>query len=299
MPHSIRKVIVSDALIRSEKGYQLHPVLSPWLKPLSRSRWQWYEAQPMLPLEWYAGAIGVQPTALIGSQLDKLPAGAVQCFIASPYHARMARDRIMVMPESMFSWSAEDGEQLCEQLNPLLAEDGLALAAAGTQMLLFSQRRLDLSSASFAAISGSQLPNRHPEGRDGPFMARLMTEIQMLINRNPMHGSDQRYPLHGLWFWGGCDLPIKSEVQKSKAVATRNPALRSLCEGRDASLIISEAELLCELLKPTGKVKQWLLAGENAALLATYRGYPWISHSSWQPKKILQSPSLSSLLETF
>lgn len=299
MPQSIRKVIVTDALVRSDRGYLLHPALHHWQKKLTQACWQWFTSQAMLPLEWYAAWHGVRPAAIAASALDTVPADAVQCFIASPYHAQIARDRILVLPESMFQWSEEEGKRLCEALNPLLAEDGLALVPAAGQLLLFSRRRLDVSPVSFAMLSGKQLPNRHPQGADGAFLMRLMAEIQMMIHRNPMHdASTQGQPLHGLWFWGGCDLPY-DPLPAMKPVATRNPPLRTLCEGRDAAIAISEAEHLPELLKQGSMPSQWLLAGEDVALLATPRRFPWIPHKAWKPHRPQSEGTLKSVLTSF
>lgn len=302
MPQSIRKVIVTDALIRSDRGYLLHPALTPWQKRLMQARRQWFASQAMLPLQWYAAWHGVAPAAVVAASFDAIPADAVQCFIASPYHAQMARDRILVMPESMFQWHEAQGRSLCEALNPLLAEDGLTLASSGVHLLLFSGRRLDASPASFAALSGRQLPDRHPQGADGAFLMRLTAEVQMMIHRNPMHTSSGAHPLHGLWFWGACDLPY-DPLPAMKPVATRNPPLRALCEGRDAAIAISEAEYLAELLPGVARFDsmpaQWLLAGEGAAVLATPRRFPWLPHKGWQPYQPQSERALNSVLVGF
>lgn len=299
MPHSIRNVIVSDGLIRTEQGYLLHPALFGWQKPLMKAKWQWFAATSMLPLEWYAEMHGVSPAAIVLPGAETVPQDAVQYFIASPYHAQMARDRIRVMPESMFPWSSEQGRELCDALNPLLVEDGLSLVPAGAHLLLFSRRKLDVSPVSFAELSGKYLPNRHPQGADGGFLMRLMAEIQMLIRGNPMHAPVQRYPLHGLWFWGACELPSDPLPASMRPVATRNPFLRSLCEGRDASTIISEAELIGELLNEKNSPKRWLLAGEDVALLATLRSYPWLSQRRCEPYNVQPEASLAGELAAF
>jgi len=264
-------LLITDALLAREgKGFALHPALADVSDRLARMRRQWFEASDQNPLGWYAALVGAEPAALLAARCSDLPANARQIWVASPFHAMLGRDTVRLLPEIDFPWSSADSAWLCDELNPLLQEDRMSLHSCGSAMLLASKVQLDAAPLPFASVAGGLLPDRYPEGVDGGRLMRLLAEIQMSLHQQPQPTRTGKPVVHGLWFWGACDLPSELPVGLPP-VATMNPVLQSLEHGHGAGLTITEAEHLPALLAENpsaGKLPQSvLLAGCGHAVL--------------------------------
>ncbi len=207
---------------------------------------------------------------LVTAAKETIPKESRQIWIASPYHAQLARDRIRVMPDSLLSWREEDARWICELLNPLLKEEGIELLHHKSALLLACETPMHALPASFASISGKELPNRHPEGTDGGRLMRLIAEIQMVLSLKP---SEKRRAavdpdIHGLWIWSGESVAAEQPDTATLTVATRDPFLASIAGARDAEVIITDAEQLPQLVQPDAPLpKQVLMLGSDQALL--------------------------------
>lgn len=284
-------LIVTDALVAhaanpDEVAYMPHPSLQPWQSQLEKCSRAWFDAKPKTAVEWYAGLTQSEFSSLLAPALDqKEIEGFTQFWIASPFHARLNRDRLHVMPDAYFPWSESDAAWLCDLLNPLLAEQSMKLLHADSSLFLLSREALDALPCSFAAISGHTLPNRHPEGTDGGALMRLTAEIQMMLNQHPSESRKAagEPDVDGLWLWGGS--PIATTNVQSLHVATRDPLLRSLVDAKDAEVMISDAERLQELLQGDHSLpKRIVLAGNEHAVLLKKSVLPRFGKQSWVPK---------------
>ncbi|RMH60338.1 MAG: threonine synthase [Zetaproteobacteria bacterium] len=273
-------LVISQALLSDADGVRLHPDLASWQAEWLRMRRRWFRCAPMLPLSCYARLLDCSPAALIAAR-TQLPAETRQVWVASPYFAALGRDSLTVLPEGAFSWDEQDARWLCDELNPLLEQDGMRLVAVGAAMLLCCVRPLDARPADFAEISGGLLPNRHPPGRDGGRLMRLVAEIQMLLHRHPSPRRRARGvpDVHGLWFWGGC---APTSVEEEMAVATRNPALASIAPARQARCLISEAERVHDLM-PSVRPAHIVLLGKDMALWLSRGWLPRVLQRDWRP----------------
>lgn len=291
-------LVVSQALIPNQDGVTLHPDLVLWQQQLATRKQYWFQVADRTPAEWYATLLGLDVTALLASQFEALPAEVRQCWSVTPYHAQLTRDSIRVCPQGLFPWSREDAAWLCATLNPLLAEEGMALLHADAALLLSCRDPLDARPLSFAAISGKMLPNRHHEGADGGRLNRLMAEIQMILHQQQPASRQQSgsVAVSGIWLSNPTAWP-QAVAEKQVAVATRNPCLSALVEGRNARLVISEAERLSELVKAGAELpKQILLTGEGYALLLKKSLLPTFGKPSWCPRRVKGEAELISML---
>jgi len=288
-------LIVTDGLVPSGDSVCLHPALNFWQKRLEGCSQRWFSSIPKTAIEWYAELTMCD----YGRLLMKMPGkeqleGFGQLWIASPYHARLTRDRLQVMPDALFSWSENDALRLCDLLNPLLAEDGMKLVSRQSILFLLCTNALDANPVSFASVSGHTLPDRHPEGIDGGALMRLTAEIQMMLNQHP---SEERRKageadVDGLWLWGAS--PIRDEaVAATVPVATRNPLLRALADARGAEMIISEADRLTELIMPEQPLPaRIVLAGSGCAVMLRKSYLPKFGNVSWFPKSVMDESVL-------
>lgn len=261
-------LIVTNGLANVPDGLQLHPLLSPLQQQLAGRAKRWFRAPLHTPLSLFAWLMERSPASLVAARLD-LPKEARQCWLASPFHARLMRDHLQVMPEGLFSWTADDAAALVSLLNPLLKDEGMTLHAIGAAMLLACHDPLDAAPASFAEISGRLLPNRHPEGTDGGRLMRLVAEIQMFLHNHRDALKSTAKDVSGLWFWSGASLPLEAPLD-SPSVATRNPFLAAVTESRGAKLTITDAEQLEESINPSAPLpRDVILFGGGYAVWLT------------------------------
>jgi len=275
----------------------LHPALDPWLLQVRRYRQQWYQNQANLPVSLYAGLQGLCESELLAGVMPDLPGQTGQWWMASPYHAQLSRDSVILLPDGMLPFTEQDASWICEQLNPMLAEDGMTLVSRGAALLLCCREKLYASPASFGDISGKRLPDRHAHGADDGRLMRLQSEIQMHLHRHPADHRREKgeQDIHGLWLWAPSE-PRPSDI-KNYRVATRNPCLQAMVDGRDANIIISEAERLYEMLKADARLPAHvLLAGEGHAVLLSKSILPRFGKAKWQPKSVKHESELFSFL---
>jgi len=240
--------------------------------------------------------LNIEPALLLASKLPENT--AKQYWVASPYHAQLSRDSVRVMPEGMLPWCEQDAVWACELLNPLLQEDAMQLHNIGSALILVCDRPLQAKPAVFADIAGKSLPNRHPSGTDGGYLMRLMSEVQMMFKQLPAtHRREAgEADIHGLCFWGACEAN-NIEASATMSVATRDPFLRAIVDGKDANIIITEPEQLPELIKEgAGLPKQVLLFGEGYAVLLKQSLLPKFRGNHWSPKAVKEESELFSKL---
>ncbi|MDQ7002747.1 MAG: hypothetical protein Q9N02_08705, partial [Ghiorsea sp.] len=259
----IKQVVVTDAWYEHEGKLLLNPALQTYEPSLLKMKQVWSKHAEVTPLSWYAQQSQQSAAALLASIAPTLPQGAQQYWIASPYHARLTRSSLRVMPESMLDWSAQEGQQVCDIVNPLLAEDGLELLMVGDVLILVAQDVWQVNMPDFAQVSGQSLPDQHERSQDAGRWLRIITEIQMTLHQHPVH-TKSGMQIHGLWFWGQSESLTDVQTSTLPHVATRNIYLNSVLQRLDkqqaASVIVSEAEHLPSLL-PTVLPVDWLLIG--------------------------------------
>ncbi|MDX8391549.1 MAG: threonine synthase [Mariprofundaceae bacterium] len=276
-------MLISDGFIRSGSALALHPDILLWDKALSKYKRQWFDCADKTPLEWYAAIADVAPAVLLAEKSEDISENKNirQCWVASPYSCQLGRDTVQVMPEGAVFWSGEDAHWLCEILNPLLGEEGMRLHAMGAALLLACEQPMDAAPVSFAAISGQILPNRHPEGVDGGRLARLLAEIQMSLHGKHAEYRGGQADIHGLWFWGASPWPAGAPKQ-TIPIATRNPFLQSVVDGKDAAMLISEAEHVAELLQLHAPLpNNIVLSGAGRAVLLSKTWFPRFGRRTW------------------
>jgi len=298
-------LIISNGLVPSGAGLELHAAISPWRKALLGQKKQWFSCVDKILLEWYSGIIKLSSATLIAAQCDNIPERTRQCWVATPYHALVGHNAIRVLPECQFSWTPKDASQLCKTVNPLLADEGMQLISAGAAMLLVCDTPLQAYPPGFGEISGKKLPASHCSGEDGGRLSRLLSELQMLLFQHPLSERHDRGDpdISGIWFWAPTDWPLPSPADKNPrktGVVTRNSLLQSLVDGRDAKLLITEAERLPELMQQSAPLpKKTILAGEGYAVVLTTSLLPGFGKALRRPKSTKPESELLALIHKF
>ncbi len=266
----IEKVVVTNAWHEHEGLRLLHPALKPYEQDLLQMNQTATPTSALTPLAWYAEQANMQPASMLAALCQTLPQTTKQFWVASPYHARLVRSTLRLMPDAMLDWSAQNACDVCAVLNPLLAEDGLELHVVGEALLLSCQDVWDVNPEPFAAISGGSLPDRQPEGKDAGKWARLISEMQMLLHQASINTASG-LAVHGLWFWGAGENAIAMDKSVLPEVATQHiylkSVLKSLDKEQNATMIVSDAEHLSMLLQTHATLpKNWLLLGAGLSL---------------------------------
>jgi len=297
-------LIVSNGLVSAGPYPQLNSEIAVWAEQLSAYRQRWFHCADKVPLAWYAALSGMSPATLLADQCAIIPEHTRQCWVMSPYHAQLARDSVRVFPEGLLPWTADDADYLCTILNPLLADEGMAVHCIGVALLLTCDQPLQALPQGFGEISGHLLPNKHHPGEDGGRLNRLLSEIQMTLFQHPSLERQMRGELdvNGVWLWSPTvhAQPISEHAGgggQHFPVATRNPVLRSIVDGKDASIMITEAERLPELVQQGMSLpKRIVLAGEGKAVLLTASWLPKFGKPSWKPRSVKTETALLSML---
>lgn len=295
---STRMLLLSQGLVEDEHGLCPHPLLDPWRKDLERYHRQWFSVSPRNPLSWYAALVRCPPASLAVSAMPHDRSWA-QFWVATPFHAMLGRDYLRVLPEDQMPWHERDARWLSELLNPLLESEGMRLMCKGAAMVLACRDALDANPPPFAAIAGGLLPDRHPAGRDGGRLMRLVAEVQMLLHRFPAeHRRQAGEPdIHGLWFWGAsCE---QREDLSLLPVATRNPALRPFVDARNAAWVLAEPAYLHDLLPRDGRLpRQIILAGRSKAVWLRHRRFV-VRRTPWRAGRLKDEERLLATLGAF
>jgi len=235
--------------------------------------------------------------------MQKTQTDSEQSWVASPYHARMGRDAIRLMPESMLPWCEEDAQDMCALLNPWLKDEGMALEEVGAALRLICNRVWDVQPLDFPFISAGELPNRHPKGRDGGHWMRLQSEIQMVLNQSPLQARRQRgeADIHGLWFWGSSSQKNAHDDQlKTFPVATRHVFLQSLVEAQGAKVILTESEKLALLLHQDGVLpKHVFLLGAGYMIHLEPSIWTRLRPQTWQPHDLKEEEQGLQMLRQY
>ncbi|MDQ6977075.1 MAG: hypothetical protein Q9M75_03075 [Ghiorsea sp.] len=264
----IKQVVVTDAWYEHEGTLFLNPALQAYEHQLLNMQQTWSKTTEVIPLSWYAEQAQQPVAALPAAVAQNLPKGAQQYWVVSPYHARLTRSTLRVMPEAMLDWSAKEGQQVCTIVNPLLAEHGLELFMVGDVLMLAAQDVWQVDMPDFAQVSGKSLPNHHESSKDAGLWLRIITEVQMTLHQHQVF-TQSGMQIHGLWFWGQSEVVADVHDLRLPNVATRNiylnTVLKALDKQQDATVIVSEAEYLPSLL-PRSLPDHWLLLGAGRAV---------------------------------
>jgi hypothetical protein len=166
---------------------------------------------------------------------------------ADPVHLAPVRDHLRLFAIDVLA--TEESEALAATCNGLLGQHGLALQApARDRWYVRSPRALDFTAREPATLAGRDLFPLMPDGPDGAFVRRLLTELQMSLHEHPVNRARERagrLAVNSLWLWGGGTLDDAASA-RVRATGGRLPSLQS------------DDAVLCGL---------WQLAGAGAATL--------------------------------
>ena len=164
---------------------------------------------------WLRHAFGVDAPTLPAGALTLLASGedpGRACWVrADPVHLRLARDRLIVVPDAAFAVSAEEADALVEALNRHFA-GALQLHVVDERhwcARLGAPLALDAPSALECAGRDVDLTARIG-GEAGKRWSALLNEAQMLLHAHPVNQARDAHgepAINSLWLWGAGYAP--------------------------------------------------------------------------------------------
>ncbi|MGH8315666.1 MAG: hypothetical protein ACRETU_11020, partial [Steroidobacterales bacterium] len=119
-------------------------------------------------------------------------------WFATPVHLTAATDHVRL--DALAPPSGDIADLLAADFRREFSAEGLILHVTGGQhWLLEIPRVLDASTADPGRLIGNDVGRSLPEGADGAYLRKLMTEMQMWLHGRATPSAG----LNGLWIWGG------------------------------------------------------------------------------------------------
>jgi hypothetical protein len=175
-----------------------------------------------------APALPRGPLSRLGDGGD---ADAAWCARADPVHLMPVRDdvRIVAQPEL----TLEAARALAARCNDGLAERGLALdVPCAARWYLRSTRALAFDAPDTESAVGQDLFPLLPQGADGAYVRRVLTELQMTLHDDPVNTAREaagELTVNGVWIWGGGALPAFADAPDSlPPLESDDPVVRGL-----------------------------------------------------------------------
>jgi len=176
---------------------------------LSRGERQSFDAQEIILTELFG---------LPYINLDELPLAAIMAMgsgfdaatgywlHAEPVHLLPDLDHVLLFDRSAFELAKNELGQLIEELQELFEESGLSIYFGKKNNLFIRvDDKPDVSFTALQDVSGNNILQHLPEGKDSARWRLLQNEIQMQMTQSTVNQRREKsgaMTVNGLWFWG-------------------------------------------------------------------------------------------------
>jgi hypothetical protein len=124
---------------------------------------------------------------------------------ADPVHLAPVGDHLRLFAADALTM--DESRALAASCNALLQQHGLAFdVPTPERWYLHAPRALDFAARETTRLAGRDLFPFLPQGSDGVFVRRLLTELQMSLHEHPVNRARDRagrLAVNGVWLWGG------------------------------------------------------------------------------------------------
>jgi hypothetical protein len=164
---------------------------------------------------WLQHAFGLEARPLPAGALTLLASDADPgdaCWVrADPVHLRLARDRLIVVPDAAFTLTEEEARALVEALNRHFAGVLSLRVADARRWCARLEEELALDAPCALACAGRDVDlTARIGGEPGKRWSRLLNEAQMLLHAHPVNQAREERgepPVNSLWLWGAGRAP--------------------------------------------------------------------------------------------
>jgi hypothetical protein len=147
------------------------------------------------------------PIAAAALQAAPSPQHGAWVCVATPLHLRAGMDRVMMTPDAILPLESDEASLLATDFSRVFGGEGIWLWVGRADVLLcVFDRVLAVATHDPELAVGQDVFDLQPQGRDGPRLRRLMSEIELWLFDHPLNRARiamSRPPVTGLWMWGG------------------------------------------------------------------------------------------------
>jgi hypothetical protein len=273
-------------------------VALPWLQPALAAAVANENPPPLDALGWLGGRGQLQPRAAtdwrewllepVGGAkvLAAAPAGpalaarngcaaegAGSWCVAQPVHLAAGLDHVRMSELGAAAASPEEAEALATTIGAHFGAEGPAIVAFvdGAWLLRFNGA-IECTTQPPDAVTGHDVHDAMPAGRDGARTRSLMNEIQMLLHEHPVNARRERarqLPINGWWLWGfGAQSKATGVDNRGWSMRCDDPWLRALWPSPATPMMGAlEADTLIAMAQPPSPDNAQALASVDAGLL--------------------------------
>ena len=130
---------------------------------------------------------------------------------ADPVQMQPSHDQVVMVGNGQLNLTDSEKTELCHAFNALCCDDGLHLEAPVNQRwYLRVERPPAITTTPLQRVVGENIYPYLPQGADGLYWNRLLSEVQMLFygsSVNQQRRQQGQSEINSLWFWGGGTLP--------------------------------------------------------------------------------------------
>lgn len=183
---------------------------------------------------------------------------AVDWLHVEPIHLAAGLSEVTLVPlRGELAVYQTERDALSDVLGTHLQAEGFTLQPYGqSEWLLAAPRVLEAQTVTVSFAARNAWNAALPQGRDGPTLRRLMTELQMLLHDHPINAARQARgvpEINAVWLWGNGTVDAQPRAS-SRPCLGDHAYLRGLCQanGWEAPLAIAplEAALECAHMHP-------------------------------------------------
>ena len=126
---------------------------------------------------------------------------------ADPIHLRIYRDQIILLDSEALTLDLREIEQFIATLNAHFAIEGLGFyAPTPHRWYVKLPRAVDLTTYPLHEVTGKNISDYLPKGKDQSHWRRVFNEVQMLFFEHTVNQEREargELPVNSVWFWGG------------------------------------------------------------------------------------------------
>lgn len=170
------------------------------------------------------------PIAALEALAENFPAG--NWLRADPVHLQPDLMHVYLISLQSEEISFAEAQELQAELNQFLQQDDLQLLVnKNNQWYLRTLNDPEINTTPLQNVRGKDITRYLPQGEEGNYWQKLLTEIQMLLANSSVNVRRKNLGLptiNGLWFWGEGKLPTVAEV-KWKCIYGDAELIKGLC----------------------------------------------------------------------
>ncbi|MBV1776271.1 hypothetical protein KSF73_11170 [Burkholderiaceae bacterium DAT-1] len=274
------------------------PGLTLWMGRGSRR-----ESTGMHPEEWLLNEFSASGVAELTARQANLPTEDGRVWLkADPIHARVDRDRALVLDVSSAGIDQQEADALVASLNQHFSQDGMEFyAPSPASWFVALNAPPAMSTVPLYRALGQDMQAHLPSGPDGLKWHGILNEIQMLLYTHPVN--DQRAAmgrplLNSLWIWGegrgeAAQSPAEMIAGNSILIQALSAAAASTCQTVPEALqrLSDDMLLYCDTLATaarSGDIYAW-----RDALVLLDRDVLVPLYSAWKQGQV---PALTLIL---